>query len=265
MNRRALLVLVGGTSASLAGCASGEPPGSRSDPPVRQTSIETTGSDCATPDDDWAVARTSDSSLTIIGTTPAPHPCHAASIISVTGDLDRLTVEIGVESTLGPDEVCVTCAGAVGYEATIEVEDGPVEELTIAHRVGERHLVPVHEVGEDTIVTSVEVDTIRTEPGVSDAVDAIASGPIVSINGQRPAPDPCHNASIADTWMEGRTLHVRIGAERDSADDVACAQVISTVAYEAMVKVSGPKLPEKVVVEHLDAETHRLDVRRWGR
>lgn len=264
MHRRALVTALGGAASVLAGCAAGRAPGSESDEEVPESSIQTIGSDCAHPADDWAIARVANDTLTIVGITPSPDPCYAAEIPNIVRSGSELAVDIDVRRTLDDDEECPACAGAIGYEASVSVTGADIETITVDHLVGETHAVTPFSRDANTRVTTQDIETVSREPGQSDTLEAFASGPIVVLEGYIPAPNPCYLAAVRATAMEDETLKVDIEVVPDQ-DEEGCAQVLAEVGYHAMVGVTGPALPREVIVDHRDGETHQLEVSRWNR
>lgn len=62
--------------------------------------------------------------VTAEGSVVTSTPCHRAVIDGVSYSDGELALVVDVESTLGPDELCVQCIGQITYEATISVAEG---------------------------------------------------------------------------------------------------------------------------------------------
>lgn len=261
MKRRALLATVSGAALFAAGCVGGVPGSDDLEPGNGEeldASIETTGSDCADPDDDWAVAGADDDVVVIDGLTPSPNPCHAATIEAVSVDDGALAIEIGVESTLEADEECIECAGAVAYTATIEGLETTITAVTVDHHEGETHDLEPYDRDADPSVVSSDIETIDVTPGDEDRADAVIRGPVIDVNGVIPAPTPCHVAILDDVRIADAVLEIDVGVEEDPEAGDACSQVISSVEYLVTIEISGPPIVSEVRVAHADGSTHTL-------
>jgi hypothetical protein len=76
----------------------------------------------------------SNNTITIQGSVTAPTPCHEAYIDSVSYENGVLSVTVGAESNLDPDQVCVECLAELEYEAAVEVDDDiTVDAVSVSH------------------------------------------------------------------------------------------------------------------------------------
>ncbi len=96
--------------------------------------IETTGTDCASPEPHTSAIERDAAQLHLTGQLEAPTPCHRAVLGGIVVDGTTLAVSIGVESTLEEDQECIQCVGSIAYEATVEVASiDDLEVVTIHH------------------------------------------------------------------------------------------------------------------------------------
>lgn len=103
-------------------------------------SVETLDTACATENE--TADGTLDSGLvTVEGLVEASNPCHEVEVTDLRLDGQTLTVEVDVESTLDEGAACQDCIGQLEYEATISVDDDPVETLIVDHVPGDTHEV----------------------------------------------------------------------------------------------------------------------------
>jgi hypothetical protein len=101
------------------GCTSGGAPG---DSPERVDA------------DDETEYSQSGSTVTVQGSVTAATPCHEAYVESVSYDSGQLSLVVGAESNLAPDEYCTECLAEIQYEATVEVaETADVADVSVAH------------------------------------------------------------------------------------------------------------------------------------
>lgn len=274
MKRRALLSAAAGGATLLAGCAAAQPPGTGDDDGGTGTNpddnddssndgdtiemIETTWTDCGGPDDETVLAVESGDGIRLIGTTDAPNPCHEATLDAVSVDGETLHIDIGVTSTLGADEDCAQCHGAVGYEATIDHSPAAIESVVVDHTFGDRFEVSIHDSDELPALDDVGIETTAAECAASDDEESITvdrAGDRIGISGSRPAPDPCHVATIEGTTIEDGTLSVVIDIAEEGE---MCAQCIASIEYELVVDLVGATLVDTVRVEHVGAGTHTV-------
>lgn len=109
------------------------------DPPEEPT-IETTGSDCGDPYDDFIDVTVVDGMFVVEGVTPAPNPCHEAVLEAVDDENGQYSLIVDVRSTLEEGEACVQCHGAITYEVLAPVDDpDEIERVVVDHVQGERH------------------------------------------------------------------------------------------------------------------------------
>lgn len=94
---------------------------------VTVAGVDTATTTCAGGDDS-ARATSTDGQLTIQGQIRAPNPCHEAVVSDLTAADDEVTVTVGVESTLGEDEMCQQCVGLVSYSVTLAGGNGQFEK-----------------------------------------------------------------------------------------------------------------------------------------
>lgn len=278
MKRRALLTAAAGGATLLAGCAAAQPPGTGDDDGGTGTNpddqhddnddsttdgepthmIETTWTDCGGPDDETVLAVASEDVIQIIGTTDAPNPCHEATLDAVSVDDEAVTIEIGVESTLGADEDCAQCHGAVGYEATIDYSPAAIESVIVDHSNGDRFEVPIRGSDEIPALDDIGIETTAAECANSDDEESVTvhrEGDRIGITGSRPAPDPCHIATIEGTTIEDGMLSVVVDIAEEGE---MCAQCIASIEYDLVVDLVGGSLIDEVRVEHVGAGTHTV-------
>ena len=147
MHRRTVLVLCG-MSAMTAGCLGVDPPtaapgddNSDGDAIVPSADVELINSGCGGPDDDQVSVVESEEGIVINGISPAPNPCHEPVISNLIASGSTLNVTVSMESTLGADEACMQCHGAITYEMVVDLGDLVVETIVVDHDEGEQHEV----------------------------------------------------------------------------------------------------------------------------
>lgn len=103
---------------------------------VVDASIETTDATCGNPDDGSATVSVTETTVTIEGSRGGlSNPCQEATLGAVGFESGELTVEVGTQSTAGPNEACVDCVGTVEYVATIELEASiPADDVRVTGR-----------------------------------------------------------------------------------------------------------------------------------
>lgn len=103
--------------------------------------------------------------------------------------------------------------------------------------------------GTDVGVVSSTIETVGTDCGTDDA-DASweITNDAVVITGHRPAPNPCHMATIDGVQVIDGTLLVEVGVESDQDPEEVCVECVGRVEYEATVVVDDPDALESVDV-----------------
>lgn len=260
IDRRTLLAGAGSSAMCLAGCVGGVPTddGVQHSDDEPEVSIETTKSTCGGLEDDWAVAGLNDERVSLDGITPAPNPCHEATVAAIDVVDEVLEVDIAVTSTLEDDTECIECVGAIGYTATIKSLTDAVEAVRIDHIEGDTHDIAPYSIGADPRVITSTIETIDAGPPEEDDVDVLSTGPVITIGGRIPAPNPCHKAVLSDTEIVDGNLKVRIHVREDISDDGACSQVMSHVTYRVNIELDGPPHIDTIVVSHADESTHTI-------
>lgn len=98
----------------------------------------------------------------------------------------------------------------------------------------------------DSDVETVDTDCLTGE--LSDPEIEIGEA-VVEVTGSIRAPDPCHDAVLADVRIEDGTLVIEVDvAERDEI----CVQCVGEISYAATVAVDDPDALDDVRVEHAD-------------
>ncbi len=261
MQRRDLLAAIAGSTA-LVGCLDGnnpEAPGDGDDDPTIDASLQSTGSDCATPNDDWAAASEAGDGLAIEGTTPAPTPCYEAVLEGTTLAENTVELAVDVTSTLGEDEDCAQCAGAVDYEITVAGDLAGVEGVQVDHVPGQSHTLDVFGADEPPRVDVTAIETRSADCGSADEVSASVTGPFITLHGHLPAPDPCHEAALTDATVEDEILTVDIEAVPDEEAGV-CIECLAEVEYQAQVELVGPPAIAEIHVHHADGQDHTFAI-----
>lgn len=148
--RRDVLGAVSASVIALSGCLSQDVPTDADDSEntsdesielvIEQSTIETTDSDCAGPDDETIDITQTGDSIVVTGTIIAPNPCHEAILETVAIEDDGLSILVDVRSTLEANEECIQCVGGISYNATVVVNDGDaLEAIHVDHIDGEEH------------------------------------------------------------------------------------------------------------------------------
>lgn len=98
--------------------------------------VETQQSTCESREERVTADR-EDGTLTLGGVIQAPNPCHETIVDSITTTDGMRTVNVGVESTLGDDEVCQQCVAHLAYQVTLSgVETASDSEIRVQHSSG---------------------------------------------------------------------------------------------------------------------------------
>lgn len=92
----------------------------------------------------------------------------------------------------------------------------------------------------------------RCAEGAGEDSDALRFGRYVLFRGRIGAPNPCHQATIVSTELDGETLVVTIGVESEP-DVEACIDCVGIVEYHGHLLLSDPDAVEAVEVRHVDA------------
>ena len=104
---------------------------------VADESLTVTDSGCGKQTDDASVAFDEASeTVTVTGTIWGDDACYTAVLSGVTFGNGTLTVVVASESDAGTDEACAQCITEIGYEATVALEDGLPDEVTVVHDTG---------------------------------------------------------------------------------------------------------------------------------
>lgn len=280
MQRRALLAALG-AAAGTTGCLAVEPPrgsdpdGSDpggSDPgsddgdpdesgpeefdpdgPVATADIVTVGAECGGPNDDRAHVIRDDDAIVIEGTLPAPTPCYAATLTDATVEDDTLVVTVDVESDLEDDEGCVQCHGKIDYSATLTLAtDVSVDRVTVQHASGTSHEKRL----EDGPAAIETIDTACADGSEDESVSVDRTDTGVRITGVRPAPNPCHTATIAEVTEEDDRLTVVINVESTLSGDEVCVECVGAIRYEVAIRGDAPADISEITVDHVDAGSH---------
>ncbi len=261
MKRRNLLAAIG-TVATLGGCLNGnraaDPGDGGNDDPAIDASGRTTGSDCGGARDDWAVAFENEDAIRIEGTTPAPNPCHDASVENAVLEDGHLELTVGVETTLEGDVACVECVGAIAYRVSVEGNVAGVETATVTHAVGSTHDLEVFGADAAPQVETTDIETLSTDCGSTDEASATLTGPFVTIQGSTPAPDPCHVAELDEAKIDDGVLTVAIDRVPDEEAEV-CMTCIAEVEYEATIELAGPPRIDEIQVAHRKGNDHVIE------
>lgn len=270
MRRRTLLVALG-ASTSLAGCVGDQTPGNDDDDGIGtepgngdEHTIETLAADCASHEHDWAIAVRDDAILEITGSTPSPTPCYEATLNGVSVEESGVSLTVDVASTLAADEDCVQCAGAVEYEAAIEVGDVAIEDVSVDHARGQTHDLDPYAQDDSPAVVSREIETTDTDCGSEDddRVEGTVSGPYLYLEGTIPASNPCHRVVLADSYVEEDRLVVKLVLESDLEEGEPCVECVGRIDYRGRFELTGPLVLNEIVVHHDDVSTHSID---WER
>lgn len=271
MKRRTLLAAMCGTAVAAAGCLAdeytedgGDDDENPGDGNPSLERVETIATRCGDPDDDWVVAIDEGGTIRVVGVTPAPNPCHEATASDVTIEDGVFSVSVDVVSTLGADEDCIQCHGAIDYELRIAVGDIDLHSVRVDHRRGESHTTePVEGDAYPELVES-SIETVDTEcaTGDDDRVQADRSSDRFEIDGRIPASTPCHRALIDAATVDDRELIVEIGLESTLAEDESCIQCLGRISYRASLEVRGAHEIERLTVKHADGGTHVVE---WER
>lgn len=99
-------------------------------------------------------------------------------------------------------------------------------------------------------VVDQEITTVDTGCGTPDDDDRSTDidGEIVTIEGVRTAPNPCHDAVISEVALKNGTLKVTIDVEPSSGEDEVCIDCVGRIEYEAVLELDDEV--EDVIVEH---------------
>lgn len=283
MQRRALLAAISGGAAVLAGCAAAQPPGiddneldggddtdEEDDSNGEDNgsfddvdgSVETTWTDCGDPDDETVFAVESGDDLILIGTTPAPNPCHVATLDTIDLENGSLSVTVGVKWDLEEDEDCIQCHGAIGYEIRIPDVVEPVDTIIVDHNEGGRHTIEPHASDEIPALIETAIETVDTGCKRSDddeGIEVVFDGEAITIKGARPASDPCHQAILEEASVTDDRLSITVGVESVLEEGETCAQCIGVIEYEIIVDMKGADMITAITVEHSGAGTHAVE------
>lgn len=257
MQRRQLLWRLGvlGT-VGLAGCTSTPTDDSASptDTPaavdVADRSIETVGSDCRTGERDAHDIQTDERAhtVTITGTLITPTPCYDAvlSTVEYEADEDTLVVVVDTESTA--DDACVTCLGAVEYEATIEFTTALPGSVDVRHAGQPATATPATPSLVDSSVSVSRRTQDVTETTADVAFDDDSTAVVVS--GTIEGTDGCKTATLGQVTYNASDDRLTVAVEttdRENADN--CTQALVYIDYAATIEFEGA-LPTSVAVRH---------------
>lgn len=102
--------------------------------------------------------------------------------------------------------------------------------------------------GELSAVSS-DIVTIDTDCGTEHADHSWSlEGDTVVIDGYRPAPNPCHEATIEEVLVVSDTLVVDLGIDSTREQDEVCIECVGKISYQATVEVENPAALETVEV-----------------
>ncbi|PSQ43790.1 hypothetical protein BRD17_05415 [Halobacteriales archaeon SW_7_68_16] len=271
MRRRSLLATGATVLAGLAGCVADGSPGTSDDPTVTEATVETTDTGCGTGDYAATIDRDETAgTVRLTGALSASNPCHEATVETATIEDGRLVVRLGTRSTAA---ACVTCVGRIEFAATVTV-DGPVPDrvsvtgpgltarttpdgtegtsVTDAEETPEdadRTPEPTTEDGTDegdgdtpTRPTRTSIET--TDTGCAggagfDATVAVEDGR-VTVAGAAEAPNPCHEATLADVRYDGSADVLVVSVDVQSTGGI-CTQCVGRIEYEAVVEYDGDR------------------------
>lgn len=271
MRRRTLLSALSGTAAGLAGCVGARLPtddddtndpedGEPDDPPIPPgSSIRTLATDCGGPDDEWVEVARGGNQLIIDGLTPAPNPCHEATVPELDLVDGTIDVTLGVASTLDDDVGCVQCLGVVRYELRVDVDPETVEAVTVRHEQGETHRIDP-DADEEPSVSEATIETTDAGCGTGEdsGVEIDRDGSQIRLTGTRPAPNPCHRATLEEATVADRSLRLTVDVESDLDEGEGCIECVGQLEYDLTVELEGATSVDRVTVTHVDAGTHTV-------
>jgi len=102
-------------------------------------------------------------------------------------------------------------------------------------------------------VSSRSVETTETGCGSENAASVSFTDGGVSVDGDVPASDPCHEAAFGEVAVEDGALSVTMEVTGTDAD--ACQQCLGQVTYAAGVEVDGGELSSVTVRHRSQGET----------
>lgn len=233
---------------------------------VAAVSVETTAADCGGPEDDYIDADVDEDVVRVVGTLPAPNPCHEAILAGIDLDDGELSLVIDVEDTTEADEECAQCHGAVDYETVVELENGTtVETVDVRHETGGGHAAAwdsASGTAVDLQAGEYSIETRQTGCQSSDlgVADASIDDDVVTVDGVIEASNPCHEATLEGVTIENQQLSLRIDVASTLAEGEVCQQCLGQVAYRATVEVAEASQLEDVTVDHATDGPHTISV-----
>jgi hypothetical protein len=111
-------------------------------------------------------------------------------------------------------------------------------------------------------IDGASIETLESDCGSPDddgiAVD-VAENTVV-VDGVLPAPNPCHEAVLADVALDGETLSVVIDVADTTAEDEGCIMCHGKVEYLAEVEPVDLSEAESVAVTHETGDRHTTEI-----
>lgn len=102
-----------------------------------------------------------------------------------------------------------------------------------------------------TMVSSSHIETIQARCGTQDAGTSWElHSDTITITGHRPAPTPCHSATLEEVKLVEGILVVVIGATSTFGPTEECVQCVGRLQYEATVTLDRPGDLESIDVRH---------------
>ena len=257
----------GGVPGNGSGGGNGDENSDGLDSGIVDASIETTGSDCGSPDDDQIDAVRGEESITVTGVLPAPNPCHEAVLESSELEDGVLSFVVDVKDATTDDEECIQCHGAIEYEVRFELGDvSAVETVAVDHVTGERHEIEP-ESGSDTddstngsspTIIDDSIETVDSDCG-SDSDDWIEVDPgeeTILVQGVLSASNPCHEAVLEDVAIEETRLSLVVDVRSTLEEGDVCVECVGSIAYEALIGVTDADALDSVHVDHVTGGEH---------
>lgn len=247
--RKVLLGTAGLTTATFAGCVSGnDDSGNNTDDGgtddgatgIRERSISHTGSDCAGREPDTATVVVDGATYTVEGSLPSPTPCYEPELVE-TGYTDG-TLSLTVDIVDDGSESCMECEGQVNYDATVELaEDTTVETVSVSHESGETHTVEQSAFLQgypEVLSSSIETTGADSRDGTQTGdTDLETSGETVTVTGRILTETPHYEAVLEEIGIERRKLQLTIGTKSTLDDDEVGTQVLGFIEYEATIEI----------------------------
>lgn len=250
---------------------------------LRETSIETTETNCGS--GDMVEASVTDGDLLLSGKLPVGNPCHEALLDVVTLESGVLSVSVRAESS---SEACTSCTGVVDYEGTLtfsqELSDlSAFDSVTVDHggTSGETHVVeeagvvsgqvsrggaessgedPQSTVLADSVVTTSRDCTGNIPPssdpervGADEETEFSRSDGTVTVEGAVTASTPCHEAYIENVDYTDGQVSLVVGVRSNLDEDELCTECLAEIRYRATVEIAEAATVSDVSVTHIEA------------